>query len=110
MSAARFPERLRGFCSFNPLKEYALQELELCARDPNLRAGLKMHFGKSDVDTVGRELVKALGESPAVTSLSVERLKQTLAPYGEALLKHAEPLFERAAEAARRRVFHRAAC
>jgi putative heme-binding domain-containing protein len=44
---------------------------------------------------VGRQLVSALGKSPAVTSLSVEHLQQTLSPYGEALLKHAEPLFER---------------
>jgi predicted TIM-barrel fold metal-dependent hydrolase len=47
---ARFPNRLRGFCGVNPLKEYALQELTRCARDPHLRFGLKLHFGNSDVD------------------------------------------------------------
>jgi uncharacterized protein len=47
---ARFPERLRGFCGVNPLREYALQELTRCARDPHLRFGLKLHFGNSDVD------------------------------------------------------------
>jgi predicted TIM-barrel fold metal-dependent hydrolase len=47
---ARFPDRLRGFCGVNPLKEYALQELTRCARDPHLRFGLKLHFGNSDVD------------------------------------------------------------
>ena len=46
---AKFPNRLRAFCSFNPLKEYALQELERCARDPGLRHGLKLHFGNGDV-------------------------------------------------------------
>jgi predicted TIM-barrel fold metal-dependent hydrolase len=47
---ARFPDRLRAFCGFNPLKEYALDELARCAKDPQLRAGLKLHFGNSDVD------------------------------------------------------------
>lgn len=44
------PGRLQGFCSFDPLADYALQELELCAQDPNLNSGLKLHFGNSDVD------------------------------------------------------------
>ncbi len=47
--AALFPERLRAFCSFNPLKEYALDELARCAKDPSLRHGIKLHFGNSDV-------------------------------------------------------------
>jgi uncharacterized protein len=47
---ARFPDRLIGFCSVNPLKDYALDELARCARDPNLRRGLKLHFGNSVVD------------------------------------------------------------
>ena len=32
--AALFPKRFRAFCSFNPLKDYALDELERCAKDP----------------------------------------------------------------------------
>ena len=47
--AARYPERLRAFCSFNPLKDYAVDELRRCAKDPNLRHGIKLHFGNSDV-------------------------------------------------------------
>jgi predicted TIM-barrel fold metal-dependent hydrolase len=47
--AALFPKRFRAFCSFNPLKDYALDELERCAKDPNLRHGIKLHFGNSDV-------------------------------------------------------------
>jgi predicted TIM-barrel fold metal-dependent hydrolase len=47
---ARYPERLTGFCSVNPLKPYAVEEVERCAKDPNLRTGLKLHFGNSDVD------------------------------------------------------------
>ena len=46
----RFPDRLRGFCGFNPLRDYALRELARCAQDPRLRYGIKLHFGNSDVD------------------------------------------------------------
>lgn len=47
---AAYPDRLRAFCSLNPLKPYALDELARCAGDPQLRHGLKLHFGNSDVD------------------------------------------------------------
>jgi predicted TIM-barrel fold metal-dependent hydrolase len=47
--AALFPQRLIAFCGFNPLKEYALDELARCAKDENLRRGIKLHFGNSDV-------------------------------------------------------------
>lgn len=47
--AAQYPDRLRAFCGFNPLKEYALLELERCAKDSRLRGGIKLHFGNSDV-------------------------------------------------------------
>ena len=47
---ARFPDRLRAFCGVNPLKDYALEELARCAKDPQLHLGLKLHFGNSDVD------------------------------------------------------------
>jgi len=45
-----YPDRLRGFCSFNPLEDYALEELARCANDPHLHYGLKLHFGNSVVD------------------------------------------------------------
>lgn len=48
--AAQYPDRLRAFCSVNPLKPYALEEVARCSRDPRLRRGLKLHFGNSDVD------------------------------------------------------------
>jgi predicted TIM-barrel fold metal-dependent hydrolase len=47
---ARYPRRLTGFCAVNPLRDYALREIDRCARDPNLRSGLKLHFGNSDVN------------------------------------------------------------
>jgi predicted TIM-barrel fold metal-dependent hydrolase len=53
--AALFPKRLIAFCSFNPLKDYALEELTRCAKDPNLRHGIKLHFGNSDVQSENPE-------------------------------------------------------
>jgi len=47
--AAQFPDRLLAFCSVNPLKDYAIGEVERCTRQLRMR-GLKLHFGNSDVD------------------------------------------------------------
>jgi predicted TIM-barrel fold metal-dependent hydrolase len=47
---ARYPDRLTAFCSVNPLRSYAVEEIDRCAKDSNLRTGLKLHFGNSDVD------------------------------------------------------------
>jgi len=47
--AAQYPDRLRSFFAFNPLKEYALDEIARCAGNPHLRHGIKLHFGNSDV-------------------------------------------------------------
>ena len=52
---AKYPHRLLGFCSVNPLRPYALEEIARCAKDPNLRTGLKLHFGNSDVDVENPE-------------------------------------------------------
>ena len=52
---AKYPHRLLGFCSVNPLRPYALEEIARCAKDPNLRTGLKLHFGNSDVDVANPE-------------------------------------------------------
>jgi len=54
---AQYPDRLRAFCSFNPLKPYALEELARCSKDPILCRGLKLHFGNSDVDLDNAENV-----------------------------------------------------
>jgi uncharacterized protein len=47
---AQFPDRLVGFCGVNPLKDYALDEIARCAKNPNLRRGLKLHFANSVID------------------------------------------------------------
>jgi uncharacterized protein len=48
--AAKYPKRLVAYCSFNPLKDYALGELGRCARAQRFGRGIKLQFGSSDVD------------------------------------------------------------
>lgn len=57
---ASFPDRLVAFCGVNPLKEYALGEIDRCAGNAQLRRGLKMHFGNSDVDLGNPQHVEQL--------------------------------------------------
>ncbi len=57
----RYPTRLVGFCSFNPLKDYALRELDRCTKNPNLK-GLKLHFGNSRVDVLDRQHIEKIRE------------------------------------------------
>ena len=58
--AALFPNRLIGFCAFNPLKEYALEEIARCSKIPSLSRGIKMHFGNSDVQLEMPEHIEKL--------------------------------------------------
>ena len=60
-----YQDRLRAFCSINPLKDYALDEIARCGKDAQLRRGLKLHFGNSDVISQ--------------TALYLARLKQVFA-------------------------------
>jgi predicted TIM-barrel fold metal-dependent hydrolase len=54
------PERLTNrFLSFNPLKSYALEELERCSKNPNVK-GLKLHFGNSHVDLLNPQHVERI--------------------------------------------------
>ena len=46
----QFPDRLVAICGVDPLREYALSEIDRCSHNPYLRAGVKLHFGNSDVD------------------------------------------------------------
>jgi predicted TIM-barrel fold metal-dependent hydrolase len=48
--AAKYPGRFIAFCSFNPLKDYALTELARCVREKRFGRGIKLQFGYSDVD------------------------------------------------------------
>jgi predicted TIM-barrel fold metal-dependent hydrolase len=58
---AQYPDRLRAFCGFNPLKEYALDEIGRCAGNPYLRHGIKLHFANSDVQLDNPAHVELLG-------------------------------------------------
>jgi len=57
---AEFPDRLHAFCGIDPLKPYAIQEIDRCAKDQYLHYGLKLHFGNSDVDLDNSEHVRRL--------------------------------------------------
>jgi len=57
---SEYPNRLRGFCGVDPLKSYAISEIERCAKNPYLRYGLKLHFGNSDVDLDNRRHIAQL--------------------------------------------------
>ena len=58
--AAKFPQRLVAFCSFNPLESYALAELERCAAEPRFGRGIKLQLGSSGVDLDNHEHVEKL--------------------------------------------------
>lgn len=47
--AVRYSDRLVAFCSFNPLKDYALGELDQCIADRRF-SGVKLHLTTSGVD------------------------------------------------------------
>jgi len=57
---ALYPKRLLAFCGIDPLRDYALTEIDRCSRNPYLRTGLKLHFGNSDVDLDNSEHVERL--------------------------------------------------
>ena len=65
--AAKATDRLTTFYSINPLKDYALEEMERCYQDLKM-SGLKMHFTNSGVDirdTDHRKKVKTVLEKAA---------------------------------------------
>ncbi|KUO73065.1 MAG: hypothetical protein APF77_20565 [Clostridia bacterium BRH_c25] len=49
IQCAKYPEGLVGFFSVNPLKDYAIEEMDRCYDELKL-PGLKLHFTNSDVD------------------------------------------------------------
>jgi predicted TIM-barrel fold metal-dependent hydrolase len=57
-----YPGRLVAFCGLDPLRAYALAEIDRCSHDPYLSAGLKLHLGNSDVDLDNPEHVRRLRE------------------------------------------------
>jgi len=91
---AQYPDRLRAFCGFNPLKEYALAELERCAGDPNLRHGVKFHLGNADVqlqDTANveqlRKVFRAINANRMAMVIHVRANIGRKRPYGAAQVR-----------------------
>jgi len=88
---AKYPDRLRSFCGFNPLKDYALRELERCAAHPQLRQGIKMHFGNSDVQLDNpahvarlKEVFRAANRHRMAIAIHMRASISLKRPYGEA--------------------------
>lgn len=77
---AEYPDRLRAFCGVDPLKDYAVAEIERCAKDPYLHYGLKLHFGNSDVN---------LDDPAEVSKLRV--VFKTADEHGMAIVVHMRP-------------------
>lgn len=65
--AARYPGRLKALMSVNPLKPYALAEIERCAATKRFM-GLKLHFANSKVDLFDPAQVKQLQKVFAAAS------------------------------------------
>jgi predicted TIM-barrel fold metal-dependent hydrolase len=78
--AAKYPKRLIAFCSFNPLKEYALGELEHCARDRRFGRGIKLQLGFSGVNL----------DDPTELAL-LRRVFRSANSHGMAIVVHLRP-------------------
>lgn len=59
--AAEYPDRLVAFCSVNPLADYAIEEIERCARTSHLE-GLKLQLANSKVSLRDSSDVRGLAE------------------------------------------------
>ncbi len=60
IQCAKYPERLIGFSGVNPLKDYAIQEIDRCYDELKI-PGLKLHFSNSGVDlTIPENVEKTL--------------------------------------------------
>lgn len=93
--AKRFPDQLVAFCSFNPLKDYALEELERCAANPHLN-GLKLHFANSQVDVFDPEHVEKLRRVFGTANRhGLPMVVHLWVPGGTYGRRHAEVLLER---------------
>ncbi|HEX6904137.1 MAG TPA: amidohydrolase family protein [Thermoanaerobaculia bacterium] len=95
---ARFPDRLVALCSFNPLKDYALAEIDRCAKIPQVK-GFKLHVGNSRVDMLNAEHVEKLRR--VFAAINERRLAIVIhlwtQPYGR---EHAEAFLSKVLPAA----------
>jgi predicted TIM-barrel fold metal-dependent hydrolase len=81
---AQYPDRLIGFCSFNPLSDFALRELARCKAN-GLR-GLKLHLANSRVDlrdsTQARRVREVFAAANAARMPIVVHVRGKVSPYG----------------------------
>jgi predicted TIM-barrel fold metal-dependent hydrolase len=56
---SHYPNRLVAFCGVNPLRDYAIREIERCGKLPGVK-GVKIHFGNSRVDVKNRAHVEQM--------------------------------------------------
>jgi predicted TIM-barrel fold metal-dependent hydrolase len=82
---ARHQDRLVAYCSVNPLKPYAIEEIERCGRLSTI-GGLKLHLANSSVDLRKREDVEQLRRVFRATNSAglpiVVHMRPRLQPYG----------------------------
>jgi uncharacterized protein (TIGR02246 family) len=82
---AKYPARLYPFCSFHPLKSYALAEIERCAAIKGVR-GIKLHLANSGVDLRSPADVAQLRSVFAACNTKrlpiVVHMRPRLQPYG----------------------------
>jgi len=82
---AKYPSRLVAFCSVNPLKSYAIDEIERCGKHPGIR-GLKLHLANSGVDLRKAEDIEQLGRVFRAANQRrlpiVVHMRPRLQPYG----------------------------
>lgn len=90
----KYPDRLIAFCSVNPLRPYALDEIARCAKDTRLRNGLKLHFGNSDVDVDNPEQLAQLRRVFRAANAS----RMTIAVHMHANVDHHRPYGAREAQ------------
>ena len=84
--AAKFPKRLLAFCSFHPLKSYAVEEVERCGKHAGIH-GIKLHLANSGVDLRKPEDVQQLrrvfGAANEQQLPIVAHIRPRLRPYGK---------------------------
>ncbi len=84
--AAKFPNRLIAFCSFHPLKSYAVEEVERCGKHAGIH-GIKLHLANSGVDLRKPEDVQQLRRVFRAANEQrlpiVAHIRPRLRPYGK---------------------------
>ena len=83
---AKYPKRLIAFCSFHPLKSYALEEVERCGKHAGIH-GIKLHLANSGVDLRKPEDVQQLRKVFRAANEQrlpiVAHIRPRLRPYGK---------------------------